>query len=356
MADENFQEKTERATPYRKRKAREEGRVAKSAELNSAVMICLGFAMMLAVGPHMATQLQLLMGHTMSNAPAIAISDPTFVKVFGDAMLKFFAVVGPVFAILVVVGFAANVAQVGFQITPKALKPKLEKLDVVKGLKQKFSLRTLVTMIRDATKLFIIGFVAYKVVQSEFEGFFLLPDMSVTQLATTVGRQAVWVALKIGAAILILAVLDYAYQKYEFEKSIKMSRQEIKDEYKNTDGNPQIKARVRQIQREAARKRMMADVARADVVLTNPTHLAVALKYDREVMDAPFVLAKGERLVAERIKKIAREHNIPVIEDKPLARALFKMCDIGQVVPETLYRAVAEVLAYVYRLREKVVK
>jgi flagellar biosynthetic protein FlhB len=179
--------------------------------------------------------------------------------------------------------------------------------------------------------------------------------MSAVQLGATMGQVAVWVALKIGAAVLILAILDYAYQKYEFEKSIKMSRQEMKDEFKNTDGNPQIKARVRQIQRETARRRMMAGVPDADVVLTNPTHLAVALKYDREVMDAPFVVAKGERLVAERIKEIAREHGVPVIEDKPLVRALFKICEIGEIVPDTLYRAVAEVLAYVYRVKGKVV-
>jgi flagellar biosynthetic protein FlhB len=355
MADDSFQEKTERATPHRRGKVREEGRVAKSVELNSAMMILIGFSMFLAIGPSMAGQLRALMGHTMANAPSIAISDPTFVKAFGDTMLKFFAILGPLFAILLVIGVISNVAQVGFKITPKAIQPKLEKLDIVKGFKQKLSLRTLVTMIRDTIKLFIVGFVAYKVVRSEFDGFFLLPDMSAVQLGATMGQVAVWVALKIGAAVLILAILDYAYQKYEFEKSIKMSRQEMKDEFKNTDGNPQIKARVRQIQRETARRRMMAGVPDADVVLTNPTHLAVALKYDREVMDAPFVVAKGERLVAERIKEIAREHGVPVIEDKPLARALFKICEIGEIVPDTLYRAVAEVLAYVYRVKGKVV-
>ncbi len=355
MADDSFQEKSEKATPHRKDKAREEGRVAKSVELNSALTICLGFSMMLAIGPQMASHLKLLMQHTMTNAPTIAVADPTFIKIFGDAMVKFFTVMAPLFVVLILIGIVSNVAQVGFKITPKSLEPKFEKLDIFKGLKQKFSVRTLVTMVRDSIKLFIIGFVAYKVVRAEFDDFFLLPDMSVMQLALTMGQQAVWVAVKIGICILILAVLDYAYQKYEFEKSIKMSRQDIKDEYKNTDGNPQIKSRVRQIQREAARKRMMADVAGADVVLTNPTHLAVAVKYDRELMDAPFVLAKGERLVAQKIKEIARDNGIPVIEDKPLARALFKMCEIGEIVPETLYRAVAEVLAYVYRLKGKAV-
>ncbi|MDD3733258.1 MAG: EscU/YscU/HrcU family type III secretion system export apparatus switch protein, partial [candidate division Zixibacteria bacterium] len=147
--------------------------------------------------------------------------------------------------------------------------------------------------------------------------------------------------------------LDYMYQRYDFEKSLKMSKQDIKDENKDTEGSPQIKARIRQMQREMARRRMMQEIPKADVVITNPTHLAVALKYDPAEMQAPMVVAKGERLIAEKIKEIAYEHDIPVIEDKPLARALFKMCDIGQLVPANLYRAVAEVLAYVYRLKNK---
>jgi flagellar biosynthetic protein FlhB len=184
----------------------------------------------------------------------------------------------------------------------------------------------------------------------------LLADMSIGPLAVTTGKLAISIALKIGVAVLILAVLDYAYQKYEFEKSIKMSHQEVKEEYKDTEGSPQIKARIRQIQRETAQKRMMQDVPKADVVITNPTHFAIALKYDSETMNAPTVIAKGQNLIAQKIKEIALENGIPVIEDKPLAQALFKMCEVGQLVPHSLYRAVAEVLAYVYRLKGKVTK
>jgi flagellar biosynthesis protein FlhB len=211
-----------------------------------------------------------------------------------------------------------------------------------------------VSMIRDTLKLFLLGFVAYKVIASEADKFFLLADMAIPQMAATIGKLAVVIAVKIGAAMLAIAALDYLYQKYEFEKSIRMSRQEIKDEFRDTEGSPQTKARIRQIQREMARKRMMQDVTSADVVVTNPIHLAVALKYDPDRMSAPFVVAKGERLIAARIKQIAIENDIPVLEDVPLARALFKMCEIGQMVPHNLYRAVAEVLAYVYRLKGKV--
>lgn len=353
MAEQGFQEKTEKATPRQREKSREEGRVAKSVDLNAAVMTCLGFGSLLAVGPYMADQLKLMVRHMLSHAPAIAAEDPTFVKIFGDSLLRFFTLMAPMFVLLVVFGVLVNIVQVGFKITPKAIKPKFEKLDVLKGLKQKLSVRTLVIAVRDTIKLFIVGFVAYKALESEFEGFFLLPEMDIVQLAATMANTAIWVGLKIGAAMLFIAVMDYAYQRYEFEKSIKMSKQDIRDEYKTTDGNPQIKARVRQIQREMSRARMMDDVPKADVVVTNPTQIAVALKYDRGTMDAPLVLAKGERLIAQKIKELAREHDIPVVEDKPLARTLFKLCDVGQVVPDTLYRAVAELLAYVYRLKGK---
>jgi flagellar biosynthetic protein FlhB len=351
MAEESFQEKTEKATPRRREKARETGRVAKSMELNSAIIICLGFSVLFVTGPYMAEQVRFLMHHTMANAPSIAGADPTFVKIFGDTMMKFFLILMPVFAALVVIGIGINVAQVGFKITPKALEPKFERFNIPQGLKQKLSVRTLVMGTRDTIKLFVVAFVAYQVIKAEFDGFFLLPDMSVPQLAITMGKLALGVALKIGVAMLLIAALDYAYQKYEFEKSIKMSKQEVKDEFKDTDGNPQIKARVRQIQREVSRKRMMQNVPAADVVITNPTHLAVALKYDQAEMAAPYVVAKGERLVAERIKEIAAANDIPIFEDRPLARALYKLCDVGQMVPASLYRAVAEVLAYVYRLK-----
>jgi flagellar biosynthetic protein FlhB len=272
---------------------------------------------------------------------------------FSDQVVKFFAIVGPFMGILLVIGVGASVAQVGFHISPKAIAPKIEKLDVVKGMTRLLSMRSLVVMVRDTLKLIVVGVVAWKVIAAEIPQFFQLSDMSVGQLAVTLGKLSLGIALKIGAAILVIAALDYAYQRYDFEKTIRMSRQELKDEFKDTEGSPAVKARVRQIQREMARKRMMAAVPTADVVITNPIHVAVALKYDAAKAAAPFVIAKGERLVAQRIKEIAKEHGIPVIEDVYLARALFKLCDIGQVIPDNLYRAVAEILAYVYKLNGK---
>ncbi len=354
MADQDFQERTEKATSRRREKARERGQVAKSMELNSAAVIGLGFLTLFMFGPYFASQMQSLVRYTMANAPMLALADQSHYKLFTDNIIKFFIIVGPLFLVLALVAFGINVAQIGFRITPKAMELKLEKLNVVSGLKRLLSLRSLVMLVRDVLKLTVIGFVAYKAIASEFAGFFKLSDMTVSQVATTMGELALLLALKVAGVILVIAILDYLYQKFEFEKSIRMSRQELKDENKETEGSPQIKSRIRQVQLQMARSRMMQAVPLADVVVTNPTHLAVALKYDPDKSEAPFVVAKGQRKIAEQIKAVAREHDIPIVENKPLAQALFKMCDIGQVVPANLYRVVAEVLAYVYRLKGKV--
>lgn len=353
MAEDQFEERTEQATPRRREKAREDGMVARSADLNAAAVLVLGFLSLLFLGPYMAGQTADTMRNLMAHAPSIAAQDPTFRTVFTDNIVRFFVIAGPLMGILLVVGFGASVAQVGFHISPNAIAPKLDKLDVMKGLQRLWSMRSLVVMVRDTLKLIVVGLVAWKVIVAEVPQFFQLSDMSTGQLAVAIGKLSLGIGLKIGAAVLVIAALDFAWQRYDFEKSIRMSRQELKDEFKDTEGSPMVKMRVRQIQREMARKRMMAAVPTADVVITNPIHLAVAIKYNTDEQAAPFVVAKGERLVAQRIKEIAKEHGIPVIEDVSLARALFKLCDVGQMIPETLYRAVAEILAYVYKLNGK---
>lgn len=351
MAEKDFQEKTEKASDRRRAKAREEGKVARSTELNAAAIIGFGFMLIYFMGPHAAGQFQALMIQVMSNAPAMATSDPTFYSVIVYAMRQFFMILMPILVVMVIVAIAINVVQVGFKISPKAFEPKWEKLNLISGLKRLFALKSLVHLVRDTLKLAVVGLVAYMAIKSEFPTFFLLPDQTIGQIAATMGHKAMIVTLKIAAAILVIAVLDYFYQKYEFEKSIKMSKQELKEEHKDSDGSPQLKARVRQLQREMSRSRMMDDVPTADVVITNPTRIAVALKYDTQELGAPCVVAKGQRLIAEKIRDLAKQHDIPIVEDQSLARALFKLCDVGQLVPANLYRAVAEVLAYVYRLK-----
>lgn len=351
MAEEQFQERTEQATPRRREKAREEGKVARSLELNSAVILCLGSAAIYFLGPLLIRQLQQFMIFIFREAPTMSADYDSLLALLSTRILTFFYLLGPILVILVVVAYGINVMQVGFLVTGKPLEPKPEKLNIANGIKRLFSGRSLMELIRDTVKLIVIGFVGYKAISSQMDTFYLLADNSVTVFAGAMGTMALKTTLQIGAVMLILGILDYAYQKYDYEKSIRMSRQEIKDEYKDTEGSPQIKSRIRQIQREMSRKRMMQDVPKADVVVTNPTHIAVALKYNPDEMDAPMVVAKGERLIAQKIKELAREANVPVVENPPLARALFSMCEVGSLVPAKLYRAVAEVLAYVYRLK-----
>ncbi len=353
MADEQFQERTEQATPRRLEKAREEGRVVKSMELSNALMIGLGISALFVLGPQVSRILTSIMSHTMNNATFMAPTPASIQAYFRDHMEAYFIAVLPVFAVMLVIGMGSQITQIGFRITPKAMEPKLEKLNPLKGLKRIFSLKTAVHLVRDVIKLTIVGIVGWSVIAQEFPQFFALPDLSVAQFAIQMAQLAMIVALKIGAAVFVLAILDYLYQKYEHNKSLKMSKQEIKDESKDTEGLPQTKSRIRQIQREMSRRRMMNDVPTADVVITNPTHIAVALKYDVNDDHAPVVIAKGERLIAQRIKEIARASGVPCFEDKPLARALFRTCEVGQAIPQALYRAVAEVLAFVYRTKTK---
>ncbi len=355
MAEESFQERTEKATPRRRQKAREEGRVARSQELNSAVLLCLGITAIYFLGPALVIQLKQFMNYLFSEAPGMMVTPDTAVSFIISTVTTFFILLGPIFIILMVIAYGVNVLQVGILFTGKPLEPKLDKLNIVNGIKRLFSVRSMVELTRDVIKVILIGVVGYISIKSQLNSFYLLSDQSIGLFAGVMGKQALMVALQIGAVMLILALLDYAYQKYDFEKNIRMSKQEIREEMKDYEGSPHTKARIRRIQREMSSRRMMREIPKADVVITNPTHLAVALKYNQDEMEAPMVVAKGERLLAEKIKEIATDADVPIIENKPLARALFNMCEIGSYVPAQLYRAVAEVLAYVYRLKgEKV--
>ncbi len=356
MAEEQFQERTEQATPRKRQKAREEGRVTRSQELNSALIILLGATAVFFLGPILTDKMQGMMTYIFREAPQMNINAESVMAFLSQQTLAFFIALAPILAVLTVVAYGANVLQVGFIFTTHPLELKMDAISPVNGFQRLMSMRSLFQLVRDLLKIAVIVFVAYKAIVSEMDTILVLPDASVSVIGVTMGRLALSITLKIGAVLLILGIIDYAYQKYDFEKNLRMSRQEIRDEYRDTEGSPQIKSRIRQIQRQMSRQRMMQEIPKADVVVTNPTHIAVALKYDSDKMDAPMLIAKGERLLAERIKEIAREAGVPIVENKPLARALFKMCDIGAYVPAKLYKAVAEVLAYVYRLKGKEVK
>jgi flagellar biosynthetic protein FlhB len=265
--------------------------------------------------------------------------------------LRVLTMLAPLFMAVVAIAIVANGTQVGFRITPEALKPKMEKFDLAKGFKRLFSRRSLVELIRDVVKLGIIGTVAYFAVDAERDGFLSLSDADTGGILSFAAWAIFRVGIKIILALFALALGDFAFQRWDFERSIRMTKHEIKEEMRQQEGSPQLKSRIRQVQRELAKMRMGKAIPEADVVVTNPTTLAVALKYDLETMSAPTVVAKGARLLAEKIKDIAREAGVPIVENKPLARALYSSVDVGGSVPAELYKATAEVLAYVYRLR-----
>ncbi len=353
MADESTQEKTETATPHRREEARKKGQVARSTELNSFALLFFGTLFLLFAAPALAADLTRLMQHLfgiMSNPPVTTEDATSTLTLVGVRTL---AMLAPFFLAAVMIALVVAGSQVGFRFAPEAMQPKFEKLDLVKGAKRLFSKRSLFELVRDVFKLSVIGTVAYFAVSAEREGFLTLVDADMSAILTFTGWALFRVAIKIILALMMLAIGDFAFQRYDFEKSIRMSKHEVKEELKQHEGSPQMKSRIRQVQRELARMRMGHEVPKADVVVTNPTSLACALKYDPQTMGAPVLLAKGARLLAEKIKMIARESDVPIVENKPLARALYSSVEIGGTVPAELYKAVAEVLAYVYRLKSE---
>jgi flagellar biosynthetic protein FlhB len=353
VADQPAQEKTEKATARKLQKAREEGQVARSMELNSVFIISLGFVTIYLFGPVLFNNIGQMMKHILAEAPGMIISPGTVHQLFGYNILTFASIVGPILLLLGVFAYAINVTQVGFLFSIKSLEPKLDKFNIPKGFKRLLSKRSFVELFRDVIKTILIAIVAYYTISGWMPEIMELADKTAGQYASTLGKLALILAIKISAVLFIVALFDFAFQRYDYAVNQRMTKQEVKEEMKDTDGNPVLKGRIRQTQREMARQRMMSEIPKADVVVTNPTFIAVALRYDPAEMPAPMVVAKGQRLLAQKIREIADEHDIPIVENRLLARSLFKLADVGQYVPSNLYRAVAEVLAYIYRLRNK---
>ncbi len=258
----------------------------------------------------------------------------------------------PVFLLTLVVGFCASFFQVGPLLSAKVFQPDLNKFNPIKGMAKFVSKRSAVELVKSLAKVALIGLVAYKTVSNEFEETLTLALLDLHQVLMFLGQVAFLVLAKTCGIIIVLAIIDFAFSRYEMEQKMKMTKQEVKEEFKETEGDPHIKARVRSLQQQMARKRMMAEVPKADVIITNPTHLSIALAYVRSEMDAPEIVAKGADHLAFRIREIAREHEVPIIENKPVARALYKQ-EVGTQIPEEMFTAVAEILAYVYRLKKR---
>jgi len=354
MAEENKdQEKTEQATPKRKEEAREKGQVAKSRELASVAILGACLIYFYFGASLMFANLSKLMKKYFIQAGQLSVTLDNIQSIILDFIYQAFIILFPFLLVALLAGFIANIAQVGFLFSSEAIMPKFSKIDPMKGLQRLFSTRSLVELVKSVAKILIVGFIAYLTMRSESDKILPLVQYSVPDILAYIGRVSFKILYTTSIVLLALAVFDYVYQKWETDKSLKMTKQEIKEENKQTEGDPLVKGRIRRLQREIARKRMMAQVPKADVVITNPTHFAVAIRYVPEKMKAPVVIAKGADFLAEKIKEIAKTHNVPIVENKAVAQVLYRMVQIDQVVPETLYKAIAEILVYVYSLKQK---
>lgn len=347
-------EKTEDATSKKKSDSRQKGQVFQSKEINTAIGLLAVFYGLETFGHHM---LNLLLGFTKTIYTQSLFDEAVFtvegIKImFYNITITTAIAIIPITAIALITGLILSYAQVGFLFTTKTLEVKIEKLNPIEGFKKLFSKKSVVELLKSLVKIFIVGYVVYSYIVDEIVTIINLPDANVGGIVGYLGETVVTVAYKASMVLFVMAFLDYLYQRWDHNKELKMSKQEVKEEHKQSDGDPQLKSKIKQKQREMAMGRMMSDVPDADVIITNPTHFAVAVKYDREISDAPYILAKGQDLVAQNIKRIASENEVTIVENKVLARTLYASVEIGEVIPEDLYQAVAEVLAYVYGLNK----
>lgn len=353
-------EKTEEPTAKKLRDTRHEGQVAKSKEITSAFEMLAAFLLLRFLAQYMGSSFVGNMRNIYSRIPEFSrpyegqIREQVFRTLFIHSLTTILLIILPFLLAGFVVAFVTNLLQVKWHITTKPLQPKFSKLNPVSGFKRFFSANSLVELIKSALKLTLIGYVVYDYLKKNMPPIYMLYDLSMNQGIVQVGTLVVNLGIRIALFYMLIAAADYVYQKFKFKKDVKMTKQEVKDEYKNSEGDPQIKSKQRQRMMEASRRRMMQQLPEADVVITNPTHFAVAIKYEPEVYDAPYVVAKGADYLAQKIKDVAKENHIEIVENKPLARMLYANVDVGSVVPPELYQAVAEVLAFVYHLQGRV--
>ena len=357
FANDEGGDKTEDATPKKLRNAREEGQVAKSTELNTSVML---FALFLvlkiyigSIGNQFIDVFDKIYGSII-----LVVKDDMSMNVImallGYTIKTINLIALPIFLVGVVVGFLVDKLQIKWKVTTKPLKPKLSKLDPIKGFKKMFSKEKLVQLLFSLLKIVLIGVLVYETLKDQWGLILNLYDFSLFQAIGAIGSMIISLGMEISLLFLVIGFVDLFYQKKKFKKDMKMSKKEVKDEWKNSEGDPQIKGKIKSKMLEASRRRMMNAIPNADVVITNPTHFAVALQYDRESGSAPVVVAKGADFMAQKIKDIAKENKVEIVENKPLARMLYFNVEIDQEIPQELYQMVAEILAYVYRIKNKI--
>jgi flagellar biosynthetic protein FlhB len=351
MAEENFGEKTEQPTPKKRKELRDKGEVAKSRELPSVAVLLSGLVALSFFGSYTYSHIQLIMKGAFSLPTMNDLSIAEFLIFAREVITDFILALCPLLAAIFITAILSNIMQVGFVLSGESIMPKLSKIDPIKGLGRFFSKQGFMELFKSLIKLIIVSGIAYLTVKGEMKTVAHLGEMELNAIFAYIFIVFFKIFIRCGMAMIFLAVMDYAFQKWEFEKRNKMTKQEVKDEFKRTEGDPLIKSRIKSIQMEMARKRMMQAVPEADVIITNPTHIAVALSYDSYSMNAPKLIAKGAGMIAKKIKDLAVEHDIPIVENRELARNLNSHVEIGQEIPPVLFQAVAEVLAYVYKIK-----
>ena len=352
---EQTDDKSQEATPHRRQEARKKGQVAMSQDLGSAVVLIAGLAALMLAGESMVQQLgQLARGQFSGNGWEVgSFTNHAAAAQLSDLATQYLFILLPVIGTLLLAAILVNLFQVGFLFLPDKLAPDISRINPLAGFRRIFSLSGFMKLMFGIFKIAVITVVAFWSLYSRYEELLGLVALDMLQIGIYMTDILLWTGMKIGLALLLLAVLDYAYQKWKHEKDLMMSHQEVREEMKNMQGDPQIIARRRQVQRQLPLERLESAVPKADVVVTNPTELAVAIQYDPEKMLAPIVCAKGAGLLAARIRRLALEHNVPIVEKKSLAQALYKDVDVGSPVPDKVFAAVAEILAYVYQLKGK---
>ena len=353
-------EKTEEPTAKKLEDARKEGQVAKSKEIANGLGLLALFLLLKIMVGSIGTSFLESFSMVYNRIPVICKLNGG-ASPMGDisvllrtVMLRLLIILLPVLLIGFAVAFVSDLFQVKWRPTSKPLQPKFSKMNPLNGVKKIFSAQSLVELVKSVAKILLIALVTYSYIKNKIGLLYALYDMSMMQAVNLIGETVIELGIRISAIYMIIAGADFMYQKYKFKNDMKMTKQEVKEEYKNAEGDPEIKGKIKARMREASQRRMMQAIPKADVVITNPTHYAVAIRYDTELAPAPIVVAKGSDYLAQKIKQIARENNVEIVEDKPLARMLFANVDIDKQIPPELYQAVAEILAMVYHAQGKV--
>ncbi|WP_240375327.1 flagellar biosynthesis protein FlhB [Bacillus piscicola] len=347
------QEKTEKATPKKRQDTRKKGQVPKSNDVNTALLLLAVFLFLFFYGGTFFHFIIGMMRQVFTEYVQWDINEETIPVIFNELTAETAFVVIPVMLVALIVGAGASMLQVGFMFTPEAINFKLEKINPLSGVKRIFSIRALVELLKSLLKITLVGVLVFSIIWFSLDSLVFLSQRPVADGFSEIARLTGIIGVSVAILLLLLSVPDYIYQKYDHEKQIRMSKQDVKDEHKKMEGDPLIKSKRRKKQMDMAMQRMMQEVPEADVVITNPTHFAIALSYKEEQMAAPKVTAKGADYVAMRMKSLAKKHDVVMVENKLLARALYSQTEIGDEVPEELFKAVAEVLAYVYRLKNE---